>query len=234
VNRLPVIILCGGLGTRLRSVVRDVPKVLAEINGRPFLAHVLERIRRQGFDHVYLSTGYLSRQIDDFVRQRPRDGLQIRCVLEDKPLGTAGALRYVWRAADLPAPLVVLNGDTFFSGDLSKIIDVHGTAQAAITLAAVQVPSADRYGIVRFEADTGEVNAFEEKGAGSGPAWINAGAYVVEDEVLQLIPEGHVSLEREILPAWVGRGLHVCPFPDSGFVDIGIPEDYTRAQHLLK
>ena len=233
-NLESLVILCGGLGTRLRPVLSEVPKVLAEINGRPFLEHVLQRIRNQGFRTIYLSVGHLAEQVEDFVDRRPADELTIRCVKEESPLGTAGALRHVWRSADVATPFVVLNGDTFFGGDLGALVSTHRAARAAATLAVVRVPEADRYGLVRFDADDHQVLAFEEKGSATGPSWINAGAYVLEEVILRSVPAGRaVSLEREVFPEWIGSGLLASPFPDASFLDIGTPEDYTRAQDFL-
>jgi NDP-sugar pyrophosphorylase family protein len=231
----PVIILCGGLGTRLRSIVSEVPKVLAEINGRPFLAHVLDRVRDQGFRDVFLSTGYLANRVKEFVDGRPIDNLSVRCIPEDTPLGTAGAVRHVWQSGSVPTPFTVLNGDTFFGGNLRDVVAAHVEAAAAATLAVVRVPAADRYGLVRFDDSDRRITAFQEKGTATGPAWINAGAYVVERAVVESIPaDRSVSLEREVFPEWIDRGLYACPFPDAPFLDIGTPGDYTRAQNVLR
>jgi NDP-sugar pyrophosphorylase family protein len=231
---IPIVILCGGLGTRLKSVVRDVPKVLAEINGRPFLAHLLDRLCGQGAREILLSTGYKSEMLEQFVDDRADDEMHIRCIREDQPLGTGGALRFVSDEAKLTFPFIALNGDTFFSGELERLIRFHRHSRATGTLAVVEVPTADRYGTVEFDGRTGELTAFEEKIFQSGPSWINAGAYVIERAILELVPEKRsVSLERDVLPEWVGRGLFACPFRRAHFLDIGTPDDYTRAQDLL-
>lgn len=231
---LPLVILCGGLGTRLRPAVSDIPKVLADINGRPFLAHLLDRVQDQGIREIYLSTGYLSEHLESFARDRSGAGLTVRCIREEEPLGTGGALRFVWETGGVAAPFFVMNGDTFFSGDLNRMVETHRVGAGIATLAVVEVARADRYGIVRFASD-GSITAFEEKGSTSGPAWINAGAYLVEEPLLESVPRGRsVSLEREVFPEWIGRGLLACPFPTARFLDIGTPEDYHRAQHILR
>ncbi len=232
--QLPAIILCGGLGTRLRPVVNDRPKALAEVNGRPFLDHLLDHLERQGVRDVYLSTGHLGEHLEEFVARSSRDRMTVRCVREPDPLGTGGAVRFVRESAYVEPPFLVLNGDTFFSGDLSRLARLHADSKAAATLAAVRVEEPERYGTVRLAPDHAVVS-FEEKGSASGSQWINAGVYLVEADLVQSIPAGRpVSIEREVFPEWVGRGLFGCPYPDAEFLDIGTPEDYHRAELLLR
>lgn len=227
------VVLCGGLGTRLRSVVADVPKVLAPIEGVPFLQHLLRTLAAQGVDDVLLSTGYLGEQIAAFAETLAPDGVRVRCVQEPKPLGTGGALRFVRDAARLSTPFFALNGDTFFTGRLPELATAH-PADAAATLALVHVPTADRYGAV--EADGSRIVHFREKEAGLGAAWINAGVYVLAPDALDAVPAGEkVSLERDVFPRWRDDGrLHAHRFPDATFLDIGTPEDYARAAALVR
>ncbi len=232
----PIVVLCGGLGTRLRAVVADRPKVLADVAGRPFLAHLLDHLAAQGAREVVFSAGHLAGQIADFAADfaaKAPQGLRLRTVVEEAPLGTGGALRFAASEAGLDGTFVALNGDTFFAGALARLVDAHRAARAPLTLALARVADAARYGTVRFEPSTGLVTAFEEKGA-SGAGWINAGAYVVEAAALAALAPGQpASLECDTLPALVGHGLLAVPFPDAAFLDIGLPADYARAAALL-
>lgn len=231
---LPVVILCGGLGTRLRPITEDRPKPLVPVGDRPFLAHLLDRLEGEGVTEVILSTGHLGEQIEAFV-ERTDWPFSVRCVREEEPLGTGGALRYVAEEAGLEA-FLAMNGDTLFSGSVGRLVDAHEDRDRAVaSMALVQTDHPDRYGRVRFEADTGQITGFEEKKpGGNGPVWINAGAYVLEPEVWTSIEAGtKVSLEREVFPRWVGRRLYGCRFPDADFLDIGTPDDYRKAEAWL-
>lgn len=229
----PAVVLCGGLGTRLRPVVADRPKVLAEVAGRPFLGWLLDHLCAQGARAVVLAAGHLADQIEAFVAANAPAGLDVRVVVEPQPLGTGGALRFAADAGRLAGPFLALNGDTFFSGALAQLAEARRQHDAPAALALVRVPDVARYGAVRFDEGTGAVAAFEEKGA-AGPGWINAGAYAVAPTALVgLAPGVKASFERDVLPALVGRGLVAVPFPDAAFLDIGTPEDYARAPWVL-
>lgn len=229
-KEIPAVVLCGGLGTRLRSVLAEVPKVLAPVGGVPFLGHLLRYLQQQKVQEVILSTGYLGEQVEAFVREHTPGGMSVRCVREPEPLGTGGALRFTRDTANLNTPFFTLNGDTFFTGHLPVLLDTHRHKNALATLALVHVAQADRYGTVEMEQN-GEVTGFHEKEAGLGAAWINAGAYVLSAEALDLIPPGiPVSLERDIFPQLLAtHQLYARPFPDAHFLDIGIPDDFARA-----
>ncbi|HMB93038.1 MAG TPA: nucleotidyltransferase family protein [Rhodothermales bacterium] len=230
------VILCGGLGTRLRGVVDDRPKVLAPVAGEPFLGYLLDHLQGQGISDIVLSTGHLGELVEDYVGSGDRWGVRVRCVREPEPLGTGGALRFVADALDVQEPFLVLNGDTFFSDALSQLVDFHAMRpEAQATLALVEVMQAARYGTVEADPKTGTVTAFLEKQPGrAGSAWINAGVYVLDPSLLSTIPPGrNVSLERDVFPRRIGRGLYACPFPDATFLDIGTPEDYARASQVL-
>ena len=232
---LPVVILCGGLGTRLRPVVDDRPKVLAPVAGTPFLGHLLDHLRRQGATDVILSTGYLGEQVEAYAGDGGAWGLRLRYACEPAPLGTGGALRFAAETQALQGAFLALNGDTFFAGSLDRLLLCHGLRRATATLALARVSRPDRYGTVRTAAETGAVTAFVEKQAApEGEAWINAGVYVLAPALVRSIPPAtKVSLERDIFPRWIGRGLFGCRFPDTPFLDIGTPEDYARAPHVL-
>jgi NDP-sugar pyrophosphorylase family protein len=231
---LPVVILCGGLGTRLRPVTEECPKPLVPVDGRPFLSHLLERLEGENVEEVVLSTGHLAEQVDAFV-ERTDWSFSLRTVREEEPLGTGGALRFVAEKAGLDA-FIAMNGDTFFSGSVERLVQFHRKRDdAAASIALVQTDQPDRYGRVRFDEQSGQIHGFDEKQSGiEGTVWINAGVYVLTPTLWRSIQPGEkVSLEREVFPEWVGQGLYGCRFPDADFLDIGTPDDYENASAWL-
>jgi len=229
----PAIVLAGGLGTRLRSVVADRPKVLAPVAGEPFLVHLLRQLERSGVRDVVLATGYGGEQVEAFLASAMLGEMRVRCVREDEPLGTGGALAFAAREAGIASPFLALNGDTFFGGDLRALAQ----STALVTLALARVDDARRFGRVALAdgEDPVRITGFEEKGATTGPAWINAGVYHIAPDVLAGIePNTFVSFERDVMPELVARGtLAGVRFPEAPFLDIGTPEDYNRAADVL-
>ncbi len=229
----PVVILCGGLGTRLRPVVDDRPKVLASVAGRPFLGYVLDWLAGAGASDIVLSAGHMADQIEDFAATGTPAGVSARVVAEESPLGTAGALRFATHAAGIAGDFLAINGDTFFSGSPRRLAAAHTNAAAVATVALVRVPDASRYGAVIVGDDGDTVCSFEEKGV-AVPGWINAGVYALSPRALDKVHVGMAaSLERDVLPALIGNGLNAVSYPDAIFLDIGTPEDHARAESLL-
>src|SRR3954447_18945124 len=200
--------------------------------GRPFLTFMLDWLRRHGVDDVLLSCGYKS---DDVERVLGHDyrGMRLRYVVEDEPLGTAGPLRLAADEGVLADRVLVLNGDCLTDIDLTAQVAQHAETGAAGTLALVPVEDTSSYGVVPTRAD-GSVEAFIEKRPGPAPTnRINAGAYVLERSVVELVPAGRaVSIEREVFPELVGKGLY--GFLSEGYwIDIGTPERYLEATYDL-
>jgi NDP-sugar pyrophosphorylase family protein len=231
------IILAGGLGTRLRPLVGDVAKPMAPVAGRPFMEYLLRQLRQAGFEQVLVCAGYRAGDIEAHFGSGERFGVQLAYSVEPEPLGTAGALRL---AADRLAidrrvddRWLVLNGDSLLDISLVRLVDAHRRSGALLTMALVAVEEAGRYGRVEL-AEDGTVASFVEKNAvAPGPGLINGGVYVMEPSVITGITAGEVkSLERDVLPGLVGRGLHGVAH-DAFFIDIGVPEDYQRAQQLV-
>ncbi len=216
-------------------MVAGRPKVLAPVLGRPFLAHLLEALAAQGVREVVVSTGHLGEQVEAFVAGERWGGLRVRCVREEAPLGTAGALRFAAAAAGVEGPFVAMNGDTWLGGPLAELAAFHrARSGAVVSLALARVPSTDRYGRVELDPATGAVRGFVEKAPGQGPGWINAGVYLLAPGALAgIAPGAPASLERDVLPPLVGAGLYGCPLPGAPFLDIGTPEDYARADRVL-
>lgn len=223
IEPLDAIVLCGGPGTRLRSVLPDNhPKALAEIGGRPFLDWLLEALHDRGVRRAVLATGVGAELIAAHLAHTSTRGLEVRCVAETAPLGTGGAARNALAATE-GGRVLVLNGDSFTPFEPTELTVANGAA----ALWLVPVPDAGRYGSVELEPD-GTVRAFVEKG-GVGPGLISAGIYLFERQLLSALPAGRaVSLEREVLPGLVGQGLRgvVGAGP---FIDIGTPESYAQA-----
>lgn len=224
-----VVILVGGLGTRLRSEVPDLPKPLAPVAGRPFLAHLLDRFAAAGLRRAILATGYRGGMIQDAIGTRWQD-MDIVYSLETERLGTGGALKQALQFLQGDAAHVV-NGDTWLDYDPRALERATRERGAAIGMALAHVDDLSRFGSVAVE--DGIVKRFVEKGA-QGAGWINAGAYCFLADGLAALPQpAAFSLEEDVLVPMATAG-RVAAFRDTGaFVDIGVPEDYRRAQALL-
>lgn len=229
VSEIPVLILAGGLGTRLRAAFNNGPKCMAPVGGRPFLEYLLSHIRRFGFSRVVLCVGYGQGQILESIGSGRLKGFEIRYSAETEPLGTGGALKRAESLID-KRDFLVFNGDSFLAIDLQQLVEEHLWSGAWATVALTKVHNSARFGSVVLAAN-GLIREFREKDpAVCGPNMINGGVYVLNRQVLDLIPEsGAVSLEREIFPRLLTRGIQgfIC---DGYFIDIGIPEDFERAQ----
>lgn len=223
-------VLAGGLGTRLRGVVPDKPKCLAEIAGRPFLAYLIEHLSGQGLRHIVLCTGHMGPMVRQVIGESWGPA-RISYSQESGPLGTGGALRLALpqTASDT---ILAINGDSFCGAELSPFLAAHHQGSAAASILLTRVPDVSRYGQVGFD-DQRRVTRFEEKGGSAGGGWINAGIYLISRSLLTQIPtERAVSVEKECFPTWIGQGL--CAWPAAGrFIDIGTPESYAEAQSFF-
>ena len=220
-------VLAGGLGTRLRPVIADKPKVLAPVNGRPFLEYILEQLVETGIKRVVLCTGYLAEQVEACFGTEYR-GVQISYSREHALLGTGGALRFALPQVTTKTALV-LNGDSFCEADLRKFYEWHCSKRSSASIMLTKVSDTKRYGQVNVLSD-GRITAFEEKGTVSGPGSINAGVYLIASELLKTIPPGrNMSLEREIFPAWIASGLWGYEAAVANFIDIGTPKSLDEA-----
>lgn len=223
------IVLAGGFGTRLRGVVDDVPKPLAPVAGRPFLAWLLDRLAAGGMRRCILATGYLSELIEKRVGSRWQ-GMDITYSLEPRPLGTGGAIRLAASRLNGDAAHV-LNGDTWLEYDSAALEDAARAAGASMAIALARVDDVARYGAV--DIDHGRVTGFREKGE-PGPGWINAGCYFLGADALAALPARDAfSFEQDVLQPRVQAGAVGAFTATAGFIDIGVPEDYARAQTLF-
>jgi mannose-1-phosphate guanylyltransferase len=226
------LVLAGGEGTRLRPLTLTVAKPVMPLAGRPFLTFMLDWLRHHGVDDVLLSCGYRSHDVEDVLGNDHR-GMRLRYVVEEDPLGTAGPLRLAADEDLLGDRVLVLNGDCLTDIDLSAELHQHEATGALATLALTAVDDTSSYGVVPTN-ERGEVEAFLEKSPGPAPTKrINAGAYVLEREVVDRIPAGRaVSIEREIFPELVGNGLYGFQ-TDDYWIDIGTPDRYLEATYDL-
>jgi mannose-1-phosphate guanylyltransferase len=224
------IVLVGGEGTRLRPLTEAVPKPALKLVDRPFLAYMVEWLAGHGVSEVVLACGFLPDVLREALGDGERHGAAIRYVTEPEPLGTAGAIRYAADALgdDLDDRFLALNGDVLTDLDLSALIAAHDRRGAQATIALHPVDDASAYGLVHRDPD-GDVSAFLEKTGEHAPGEVNAGMYVLERPVLEMIdPSGKVSIERDIFPELVGNGLHSLPL-NGYWMDIGTPERYLAA-----
>jgi mannose-1-phosphate guanylyltransferase len=224
------IVLVGGEGTRLRPLTDEVPKPALTLVDRPFLAYMVEWLGAHGVTEAVLACGFLPDQLQEALGAGEHEGVKLTYVTEPERRGTAGAIRFAAEALGdrLDDRFLALNGDVLTDLDLTALVRAHEEREAAATIGLYGVEDSSAFGLV--ECDTaGVVLDFREKTGEAVPGAVNAGAYVLEREVLDLIPEGQeCSIEREVFPRLVGDGL--CALPLSGYwMDIGVPERYLQA-----
>lgn len=227
---MEAIILAGGFGTRLASVLVDRPKALAPVNGEPFLSLLLRRLSRDGFRRVIVSTGHLGEQIEAELGARSGP-VEIVVSQENEPLGTGGATRLAMQLAR-SSDLFVMNGDTWIDLNYREMLAAHQKRQSRATLAVVEVPDAARYGALEIANDA--IVRFGEK-SGSGPGFISAGNYVLHRDIFDsfTLPK-RFSIERDFFETHLEE-LKPAIFQTTGkFIDIGVPEDLARAQTIFE
>ena len=229
-NALEVIVLAGGLGTRLRDVVPDLPKPMAPIAGQPFLKYLLASLERRGFTRAILSVGYRAAAVRDYFGAR-LGNLDLTYCTEEQPLGTGGAIRAASRLAS-GDPVFVVNGDTFASVDYGEMLAQHLAERDVLSVALMHVTDTARYGAV--ETVGTRIESFTEKGR-SGAGYLNAGVYLLRRDLLEALdlPECF-SFEEEVLRLRRQQVRPAAVFASGYFIDIGVPEDYARAQYELR
>lgn len=232
-TEIDTLILCGGLGTRLRPAVSDRPKALAEIAGRPFLDLLIDELLRSGLYRFVLCTGYGSEQIAE--RYRDRGDANFTFSTENRPLGTGGAVTHA-----LPMtrsdPVVIVNGDSLCSVNYAELLESHRRNQALLTIVATPPAGRDDAGAIQAD-DEGRIIEFAEKPSGDvgRGRQVNAGIYVMQRKAVDFAPRAEVfSLERELFPAAVRSG-HCFAFSVSGpLIDIGTPDRLQAAQDQIQ
>ena len=229
---MKAVVLVGGKGTRLRPITQTVPKAMVPLRGKPYIHHLIDSLKASGFEGAVLSMGYLPDPLRDYFAEQDLGDFSVEYVVEEHPLGTAGGIKNA-EALLGDGPFVATNGDVLTGLDLAEVVETHrgSGALATVTLTAVEDPSA--YGLVEVDHRL-RVRRFVEKPGADGPngSLVNAGMYVLEREVLNMIPKSReVSIEREVFPqlAAMGRlGAHVS---SAYWRDIGTPRSYLAACH---
>ena len=227
------IILAGGFGTRLQTVISNLPKPMAPVDGEPFLNYQLRYLKNFGIGRVILSVGYLAEKIRDYY-QASFEGIAISYVMETEPLGTGGGIRLAMELCQ-DEQAVVLNGDSFFEVDLGLFWEMHRAQSSLISLALRRVENAGRYGTIETNAEQ-RIVSFREKSSRNEPGTINGGVYILSKELFlkQTRPGTVFSIEKDFFEKQL-KTLPMKGFEFNGyFIDIGIPEDYLKAQDDFK
>lgn len=225
---MKALVLAGGLGTRLRPVIGELPKPMADVNGRPFLEILLRKLVREGFKDIIISVGYRKDIIEDYFNKIDVEAC-ITYSEENRQLGTGGALR---KALGLvgSSDLLLLNGDTYVSDGLSSLVEFHEGNDFDATLGTVQAYEERKGGFVR--ADRGRVVEFSEK---VGTGVMSSGVIAFKRAALDLLPRQDVfSIETDFMPALIGKGVVAAYMLNGELIDIGTPEGYRRIREVIR
>ena len=231
-KKIDSIIMVGGLGTRLREVVPDLPKPMVSINGKPFLDLILSLLNKCGsIERVILAVGYMADKIIERYEKSSEYSFEILFSVEEKFLGTGGAIKNALKYTETNNVLV-LNGDSFVEVDLYDFLKKHLQTNADMTIVLKELKNTNRYGSVKIDEDN-KITCFEEKKTGLSKGLINAGVYMIKKTLFDSIKEQTViSLEKELLPVFIKKD--VFGYIGKGkFIDIGIPENYRIAGKYL-
>lgn len=229
---MQAIILAGGLGTRLRSVVADRPKPMALIEGKPFMEYVVRGLAAQGIRELVFAVGYKGSMVEEYFKDGTRFGISASYAYEEELLGTAGAIKNAGKYIT-DDWFYVLNGDTFYQLDYGKLLGVKEKQQLDFALVLRRVEDVSRYGRAILQDQM--LVEFNEKTTEPVPGTINGGVYLINRSLLREIPAGKVSLENNMIPRWMEEGRRLGGFVNEGyFIDIGIPKDYFRFQEDVR
>ena len=225
------IILAGGFGTRLQGVVKDLPKPMAPVNGRPFLTYILDYLIDYEYQRVVLSVGYLHEKIVDYFGRNYKT-LAIDYAVESEPLGTGGGITNALSKCTADNVLV-LNGDTLFKADFTAFEQLHADQESLLSIVLRQVPDTSRYGSVSVD-DSERIVQFTEKKDAAGAGLINGGIYLINKQLFQKFTfPSKFSFEKDLMEKYYMQETFYGMPSDGYFIDIGIPEDYARAQQEL-
>jgi D-glycero-alpha-D-manno-heptose 1-phosphate guanylyltransferase len=226
------LLLVGGMGTRLRSVVPNAPKPMATVGERPFLELLVQQLSRQNIRQLVMCTGYRAEDIERHLGDGHSFGVKIEYSRELSPLGTGGAVKFAEPFLHGSSDFLVLNGDSFMEIDFQRLVQFHRELGGVASLAVFRTRNEMRYGTVQTRTG-GLVTGFAEKTNAEPNDLVNAGVYLFNKEILDHIPDGPCSLERDVFPKLLPRGIYAHE-QQGMFIDIGTPEDYALAQGLSK
>lgn len=229
---MQAILLAGGLGTRLQSVVSDRPKPMALIDDKPFMEYVIHELTRHGITEIIFAVGYKGSIVEEYFGDGSGFGVTVSYAYEETLLGTAGAIKNAARFVT-EEQVFVLNADTFYQIDYSRLVTLGREKNLEMTLVLREVPDVSRYGQAILEDNL--LVGFNEKISKPKSGTINGGIYLLSNALIQEIPEGRVSLENEMIPKWLQEGRRLGGIVNDGyFIDIGIPEEYYRFMEDVK
>lgn len=246
---MQAIILCGGLGTRLRSVIGEKQKTMTETGGEPFLVKVVNYLKSYDVRKITFATGYKSEEVRSYFGEKYFFGVEVSYAVEKEPLGTGGAIR---NCLDLIRgdKVIVLNGDTLFEANLNKLIENQKNLDSDMSIACKEVDDKKRYGTVVVDKKTGLVQSFNEKievdtnvtadketeEKNSITSYINGGIYIFKKELIATIsPNVKISLEQDLMPKWLDEGKKIgAVLSSEEFVDIGTPESLEKFKDSLE
>ena len=230
---MQAILLAGGLGTRLRSVVSDRPKPMALIEGRPFMEYVTRELVRSGMTDIIFAVGYKGTMVEEYFGDGERFGFHASYAYEETLLGTAGAIKNAGRFVT-EERFFVLNADTFYQIDYTRLKRLQDSLDLDMALVLREVPDVSRYGQAILDGK-GFLTVFNEKTEETRMGTINGGIYLMRRSLMDTIPEGKVSLENDMIPKWLREGKGLGGFVNDGyFIDIGIPEAYRQFQEDVR
>lgn len=231
-REVEVLILAGGKGTRLKSIISDLPKPMAPIGDVPFLEYIVKKVEKDGFKNIVLLTGYLGEKIEEHFSTDAFSSLNIRYSKEESPLGTGGAIKKAIENSRFHN-FLILNGDTLFNINLNDFLRAGTNIKTTDMLIGLcEVSDTSRYGSVSLGNEM-QILKFFEKNDASGKGLINAGIYLCKRNIVSVIEDGFVSLESEVMPKLVSAGLLFGASYQADFIDIGIPSDYFLGQDLI-
>lgn len=229
---MQAILLAGGLGTRLRSVVSDRPKPMAIIEGKPFMEYVVHELLKYGIQDIIFAVGYKGSMVEEYFKDGSGFGIKASYAYEEELLGTAGAIKNAGRFVT-GDQFFVLNADTFYQMDYSRLIEIKERKELHMALVLRQVQDVSRYGEAVLE--DAHLIRFNEKSEENRPGTINGGIYLMDQTLLSEIPEGKVSLENDMIPRWMKQGKRLGGMISEGyFIDIGVPEDFYKFTEDVK
>ncbi len=230
---IDIVILAGGLGTRIKNALGDTPKLLAPIDGTPFLEFVINRLKLFGARRLVLGLGHLAGAVVEYLEAHPPQEIAVVTMIESEPMGTAGAIRHVAGRIESD-PVLIMNGDSFIDADLCGFLAAHEQSGAEASLLCAEIEDTTRYGRLQLSPQ-GRIEAFLEKDpALSGHGVINAGVYLFSGAMLKTIEAmDGPSLELDVFAALAPETLNAVPSTGT-FIDIGTPDDLARAENVLR